>query len=96
MRELTSFRERGLDNTLAETFPCSDPLSSIPNPNEANKKELEGAMNIPSQQKTPDRRYLQRECPMCRYMQTIAMSRLNETWICDKCGYVISARRKAA
>jgi hypothetical protein len=25
-------RERGLDATLAETFPCSDPLSSIPNP----------------------------------------------------------------
>ncbi len=25
-------REDGLDNTLAETFPCSDPLSSIPNP----------------------------------------------------------------
>ncbi len=25
-------RERGLDNTLSETFPCSDPLSSIPNP----------------------------------------------------------------
>ena len=25
-------REEGLDNTLAETFPCSDPLSSIPNP----------------------------------------------------------------
>jgi len=25
-------RENGLDNTLSETFPCSDPLSSIPNP----------------------------------------------------------------
>ncbi len=25
-------REHGLDNTLADTFPCSDPLSSIPNP----------------------------------------------------------------
>lgn len=25
-------REQGLDNTLAETFPCSDPLSSIPDP----------------------------------------------------------------
>jgi hypothetical protein len=25
-------RECGLDNTLSETFPCSDPLSSIPNP----------------------------------------------------------------
>jgi DNA-binding NarL/FixJ family response regulator len=25
-------REYGLDRTLEETFPCSDPLSSIPNP----------------------------------------------------------------
>jgi hypothetical protein len=25
-------REHGLDATLSETFPCSDPLSSIPNP----------------------------------------------------------------
>jgi len=25
-------REEGLDATLAETFPCSDPLSSIPDP----------------------------------------------------------------
>jgi hypothetical protein len=25
-------RERGLDDTLAQTFPCSDPLSSIPDP----------------------------------------------------------------
>lgn len=25
-------KESGLDRTLAETFPCSDALSSIPNP----------------------------------------------------------------
>jgi hypothetical protein len=25
------FKE-GLDDTLSETFPCSDPLSSIPDP----------------------------------------------------------------
>jgi len=25
-------RSHGLDNTLSETFPCSDPLSSIPDP----------------------------------------------------------------
>ncbi len=30
--EVRDTREWGLDNTLAETFPCSDPLSSIPNP----------------------------------------------------------------
>ena len=29
---LDEARECGLDSTLAETFPCSDPLSSIPNP----------------------------------------------------------------
>lgn len=26
------FREQGLDKTLADTFPCSDALSTIPNP----------------------------------------------------------------
>ena len=31
------WRETGLDETLAETFPCSDPLSSIPNPPELPK-----------------------------------------------------------
>lgn len=30
--EVEDRREYGLDSTLAETFPCSDPLSSIPNP----------------------------------------------------------------
>jgi hypothetical protein len=25
-------RDRGLDETLSDTFPCSDALSSIPNP----------------------------------------------------------------
>jgi hypothetical protein len=30
--EVEDGREYGLDSTLAETFPCSDPLSSIPNP----------------------------------------------------------------
>jgi hypothetical protein len=29
-----AWRESGLDETLAETFPCSDPLSSIPDPRE--------------------------------------------------------------
>jgi hypothetical protein len=32
MQQLEERREYGLDNTLSETFPCSDPLSSIPNP----------------------------------------------------------------
>ena len=30
--EVRRRRENGLDKTLADTFPCSDPLSSIPNP----------------------------------------------------------------
>ena len=25
-------KEQSLDRTLSETFPCSDPLSSLPNP----------------------------------------------------------------
>ena len=29
-------REKGLDKTLADSFPCSDPLSSIPNPTVKN------------------------------------------------------------
>ena len=32
LQKLEERREYGLDNTLSETFPCSDPLSSIPNP----------------------------------------------------------------
>lgn len=32
LKELKERREHGLDNTLSETFPCSDPLSSIPDP----------------------------------------------------------------
>jgi hypothetical protein len=35
-------RDNGLDNTLSETFPCSDPLSSIPNP-VSSATELESA-----------------------------------------------------
>lgn len=31
-QHLSERREFGLDTTLSETFPCSDPLSSIPNP----------------------------------------------------------------
>jgi hypothetical protein len=30
--QLKEKREYALDNTVSETFPCSDPLSSIPNP----------------------------------------------------------------
>ena len=32
VQQLKERREHGLDNTLSETFPCSDPLSSIPDP----------------------------------------------------------------
>jgi hypothetical protein len=37
-----AWRERGLDDTLAETFPCSDPLSSIPDP-----KDFESSKGSP-------------------------------------------------
>jgi hypothetical protein len=30
--QMRDSKECGLDRTLSETFPCSDPLSSIPNP----------------------------------------------------------------
>ena len=33
---LSDRREKGLDKTLADSFPCSDPLSSIPNPTVRN------------------------------------------------------------
>ena len=32
VQQSKEWREYSLDNTLSETFPCSDPLSSIPNP----------------------------------------------------------------
>lgn len=38
-------RSHGLDNTLSETFPCSDPLSSIPNP-DSYPVELSAAERI--------------------------------------------------
>ena len=34
--DLLDRREKGLDKTLADSFPCSDPLSSIPNPTVRN------------------------------------------------------------
>ncbi len=34
-------RDHGLDRTLGETFPCSDPLSSIPNPHLERARTLE-------------------------------------------------------
>ncbi len=39
VQQLKERREYGLDNTLSQTFPCSDPLSSIPNPTTANNAE---------------------------------------------------------
>jgi hypothetical protein len=39
-------REHGLDRTLGETFPCSDPLSSIPNPH-LEAREFGGAISTP-------------------------------------------------
>jgi hypothetical protein len=32
VQQLKERSEYGLDNTLSQTFPCSAPLSSIPNP----------------------------------------------------------------
>ena len=41
MEDCSVPREQGLDDTLADTFPCSDPLSSIPNPNLDGQQSLQ-------------------------------------------------------
>ncbi|HYG99051.1 MAG TPA: hypothetical protein VD837_07955 [Terriglobales bacterium] len=94
MHDLKHFREYGLDNTLADTFPCSDALSSIPNPNNPHHQDLGGNMAV--QQNTSERRYLQRECPICGYTHLVAVSEFHDSLICEKCGYVIPAKKKAA
>lgn len=96
MHRLRRFREYGLDNTLADTFPCSDPLSSIPNPNYSNRENLEGDMSIAVQQNTPERRFLQRECPVCGYTQVVRLDDFHRSLICEKCDYVIPAKKRAA
>lgn len=39
MGEQQQARERSLDETIAETFPASDPLSSDPNPVRDEREE---------------------------------------------------------
>lgn len=96
MEEPKGLREYGLDNTLADTFPCSDPLSSIPNPNDPTYQELRRDMATPIQHNKTTRRYVQRECPICGYTQLVAASEFQDSLICDNCDYVIPARKKAA
>jgi hypothetical protein len=45
--EIENPREHGLDKTLADTFPCSDPLSSIPNPDFALPSENSAEVAYP-------------------------------------------------
>ncbi len=41
--EIEDRRDYGLDSTLAGTFPCSDPLSSIPN-RDLERRENQGRL----------------------------------------------------
>ena len=46
VHQLKEKREYGLDNTLSDTFPCSDPLSSIPNPLRIRLDHLSGDLKV--------------------------------------------------
>jgi hypothetical protein len=53
-------REAALDETIAESFPASDPPSTVPNPDEAPTKEREGrtddrAGGVPEERDDPRR-----------------------------------------
>jgi hypothetical protein len=45
--EERQIREAALDETIAETFPASDPPSTIPNPDEHDTPGAEGAIRSP-------------------------------------------------
>ncbi|MGH9198328.1 MAG: hypothetical protein ACRD1T_21665 [Acidimicrobiia bacterium] len=46
-------REAALDETIAESFPASDPASSLPNPDE---HDAEGSGVEPDDSSSPERR----------------------------------------
>lgn len=50
--------------------------------------------------KKPDalanRQFVQRECPICGYQQLVSPSRFKEALICEKCDYLIPAKKRAA
>jgi len=47
--EERKIREAALDETIAETFPASDPPSTIPNPDEHDVPEPEKPSKVESQ-----------------------------------------------
>jgi hypothetical protein len=54
----TALPVAALDETIEDTFPASDPLSTIPNPHdeEALKRAREGSMPIEPEAPEPQRR----------------------------------------
>lgn len=42
------------------------------------------------------RRVLQRECPVCGHLQTIAPSKIRTAVTCERCDFWIPAKTKAA
>jgi hypothetical protein len=54
--EERKIREAALDETIAETFPASDPPSTIPNPDEHDVPEMPDADNRNLEHETTKRR----------------------------------------
>lgn len=42
-----------------------------------------------------NRRFVQRECPICGHIQLVAMNRFQDALICEKCDYRIPAKKAA-
>jgi ribosomal protein S27AE len=42
------------------------------------------------------RRLLQRECPICGHTQMVAPSQLRDPITCERCDYLIPAKRRVA
>ncbi len=44
----------------------------------------------------PNRRFWQRECPVCGHTQMVPLSKLLEAMTCERCDYRMPARKPAA
>lgn len=54
----------------------------------------EGLMLLMKKEAT--RRFAQRECPICGYTQLVVLQSFHDSLICEKCDYVIPAKKKVA
>jgi ribosomal protein S27AE len=43
-----------------------------------------------------NRQFVQRECPICGHTQFVSPGRFHDALICEKCDYLIPAKKKAA